>query len=217
MRLLPCDLHQRASWLGWYRINPQPCAMQRQSTQNTVVLTPLVWPHSPPREFCRRLHLLLPQLPEQGQPSPPRLRIGDEARTTIDSTAAEPAGPGGDAAENDAAAPLLADDAAAVEPAGPPLAANSGLVPVMPGAVDGPPLLILSRLRRFAGGLARGRLARPAADSAFTMPAVPVLLYNAASVSGSCLTLGAVSNTGGHGTTTTGTSQPIAKLPQTET
>ena len=107
-------------------------------------------------------------------------------------------------------------------------------MPVMPAAVDKLRLRSLSRIRRFFGGLpcdglARGWLARvgstssvSAIDSA-SAPAVPVL--NAAAVPAtsdarcfcSSLTLAAVSKGGGHGTTTTGTSQPIVKLPKPET
>ena len=149
--------------------------MQRQSTQDNVVLTSLVWPHerstTPPRAFCQRLHLLAPQLP----PSPPLVRIlcrvgGDVVGepvmpAAVDAAAVEPAGPADGAAEDDAAAvepagPLLADDAASVEPAGPALADNSGRsVPVMPAAaVDVPRLRILCR---FFGGLARGWVVEP--------------------------------------------------------
>jgi hypothetical protein len=184
------------------------------------------------------LALLGPQFP----PSPPLVRIlcrvaGDVVGepvipAAVDLAAVEPAGPADGAAEDDAAAvelagPLLADDAASVEPAGPALADNSGRsVPVMPAAaVDVPRLRILCR---FFGGLTRGGgclRASAAAVSASAMPAGPVLVDNAAFEpamsdargSRSCLTLVAVSKPGGHGTITTGTSQPIAKLPQPET
>ena len=170
------------------------------------------------------LALLGPQFP----PSPPLVRIlcrvaGDVfgepvIPAAVDLAAVEPAGPADGAAE---------DDAASVEPAGPALADNSGRsVPVMPAAaVDVPRLRILCR---FFGGLTRGGgclRASAAAVSASAMPAGPVLVDNAASEpamsdasgSRSCLTLVAVSKPGGHGTITTGTSQPIAKLPQPET
>ena len=197
----------------------------------------LALPHGrwagPLRAFCRPLHLLAPQLPVHVQPSPSRILrrggagdiVGEPAGTILldDAAAGEPAGP------------LLLYDAAASVPAGPRLADKSGQpVPVMPAAVDKLRLRSLIRIRRFFGGfpcdgLARGSLARvgstssvSAIDSA-SAPAVPVL--NAAAVPAtsdarcfcSSLTLAAVSKGGGHGTTTTGTSQPIVKLPKPET
>ena len=89
----------------------------------------------PLRAFCRPLHLLAPQLPVHGQPSPSRILRRGGAGDVV----GEPTGTilVDDAASGEPAGPLLLDDAAAGEPAGPRLADKSGQpVPVMPAVVD---------------------------------------------------------------------------------